>query len=99
MPGDANFFIRSDQVEASWSVLDTILQAWVNRKLVDIPNYSSRTWDPQSADPRYGRMAAAGCSLFPESTHKENQRGGTYVTNTGSVSPKWGRQILPGGWM
>jgi glucose-6-phosphate 1-dehydrogenase len=50
MLGDATLFMRADQVEASWSVLDPILQAWADQKPADFPNYPAGTWGPQAAD-------------------------------------------------
>jgi glucose-6-phosphate 1-dehydrogenase len=50
MLGDATLFMRADQVEASWSVLDPILQAWADQEPGDFPNYASGTWGPQAAD-------------------------------------------------
>ena len=50
MLGDATLFMRADQVEASWSVLDPILHAWAEEKPGDFPNYSSGTWGPEAAD-------------------------------------------------
>ncbi len=42
MSGDATLFMRADQVEASWSVLTPILNAWADLKPVDFPNYHVR---------------------------------------------------------
>jgi len=50
MAGDATLFMRADQVEASWSVLTPILNAWADLKPVDFPNYKSGTWGPKAAD-------------------------------------------------
>jgi glucose-6-phosphate 1-dehydrogenase len=50
MSGDATLFMRADQVEASWSVLTPILNAWAKRKPVDFPNYPSGSWGPQAAE-------------------------------------------------
>jgi glucose-6-phosphate 1-dehydrogenase len=50
MSGDATLFMRADQVEASWSVLTPILNAWADHKPVDFPNYQSGTWGPEAAD-------------------------------------------------
>jgi glucose-6-phosphate 1-dehydrogenase len=50
MLGDATLFMRADQVEASWSVLTPILNAWADLKPVDFPNYQSGTWGPEAAD-------------------------------------------------
>jgi len=50
MSGDATLFMRADQVEASWSVLTPILNAWADLKPADFPNYPSGTWGPEAAD-------------------------------------------------
>jgi len=42
--------MRADQVETSWSVLTPILNAWVDLKLVDFPNYAAGTWGPEAAE-------------------------------------------------
>jgi hypothetical protein len=50
MSGDATFLMRADQVEASWSVLMPILNAWADLRPVDFPNYRSGTWGPEAAE-------------------------------------------------
>jgi glucose-6-phosphate 1-dehydrogenase len=50
MLGDATLFMRADQVEASWSVLDPVLKVWAELKPVDFPNYPSGAWGPEAAD-------------------------------------------------
>jgi len=49
MLGDATLFMRADQVEASWSILMPILNAWKNSVPADFPNYPSGTWGPEAA--------------------------------------------------
>jgi glucose-6-phosphate 1-dehydrogenase len=48
--GDATLFKRDDQVEASWSVIEPILEAWGESKPNSFPNYAAGTWGPPSAD-------------------------------------------------
>ena len=50
MMADATLFMRADQVEASWSVLDPVLKVWAGLKPADFPNYPSGTWGPEAAD-------------------------------------------------
>ena len=50
MLGDATLFMRADQVEASWSVIMPVLNAWENSKPSDFPNYKSGTWGPKAAE-------------------------------------------------
>lgn len=49
MLGDATLFMRADQVEASWSILMPVLNAWKNSVPIDFPNYPSGTWGPEAA--------------------------------------------------
>jgi glucose-6-phosphate 1-dehydrogenase len=48
--GDATLFMRADQVEAAWSIITPILEAWQLSPPVDFPNYSSGTWGPEAAE-------------------------------------------------
>lgn len=48
--GDATLFMRDDQVEAAWSVIAPVLDAWEATPPVDFPNYQSGTWGPESAE-------------------------------------------------
>ena len=50
MSGDATLFMRADQVEASWTVLTPILDAWAKRKPAGFPNYPSGSWGPKVAE-------------------------------------------------
>jgi glucose-6-phosphate 1-dehydrogenase len=50
MLGDATLFMRADQVEASWSALMPILNAWTEQKPSGFPNYASGAWGPQAAE-------------------------------------------------
>ena len=48
--GDATLFMRADQVEAAWSVVMPILDAWENVEPVDMPNYRSGSCGPEGAE-------------------------------------------------
>ena len=37
--GDATLFMRADQVEAAWSILMPIIEAWEANTTTDFPNY------------------------------------------------------------
>jgi glucose-6-phosphate 1-dehydrogenase len=50
MSGDATLFMRADQVEASWSALMPILEAWEESRPIGFPNYKSGTWGPKAAE-------------------------------------------------
>jgi glucose-6-phosphate 1-dehydrogenase len=47
---DATLFMRADQVEAAWTVISPILEAWKNRPPVDFPNYAPDSWGPEDAE-------------------------------------------------
>jgi glucose-6-phosphate 1-dehydrogenase len=48
--GDATLFMRADQVEAAWKLLQPILEAWEENPAPDFPNYSAGTWGPEAAE-------------------------------------------------
>ncbi len=50
MLGDATLFMRADQVEAAWSVITPVLEAWEATTPVDFPNYQAGTWGPEAAE-------------------------------------------------
>jgi len=49
MTGDATLYTRQDMVEASWRVVEPILNDWQTRQ-IDYPNYEPGTWGPEAAD-------------------------------------------------
>jgi glucose-6-phosphate 1-dehydrogenase len=55
MLGDATLYTRQDMVEASWQVIQPILDDWSNRKFV-FPNYDPGTWGPSESDAMLGRL-------------------------------------------
>ena len=48
--GDATLFMRDDQVEAAWSVVSPVLEAWESTPPIDFPNYQAGTWGPEAAE-------------------------------------------------
>ena len=50
MLGDATLFARSDTMEASWSLVDPILDAWQARPPQGIPLYPAGSWGPREAE-------------------------------------------------
>ncbi len=54
MIGDATLYTRQDMVEASWRVVQPILEDWQSRKH-DFPNYDPGTWGPEAADAMLAR--------------------------------------------
>jgi glucose-6-phosphate 1-dehydrogenase len=50
MTGDATLFMRRDQVEASWSWTEPILERWSEQSAVAPALYQAGTWGPPEAD-------------------------------------------------
>src|SRR5687767_1817279 len=50
MIGDATLFQREDMVEASWQIVNPILDVWKAVPARDFPNYSAGSWGPAEAD-------------------------------------------------
>lgn len=48
--GDATLFIRRDEVETAWRIVDPIREGWANRPLNDREFYTAGTWGPVAAD-------------------------------------------------
>ncbi len=48
--GDATLFMRADQVEAAWSILMPIINAWDANTSPNFPNYESGTHGPEDAE-------------------------------------------------
>lgn len=50
MAGDATLFIRRDEVEVAWEIVDSIRKAWNAKPLSNREFYSAGTWGPVAAD-------------------------------------------------
>jgi glucose-6-phosphate 1-dehydrogenase len=50
MAGDAALFIRRDEVETAWKIVDSIRKAWEGKPLSNREFYSAGTWGPVAAD-------------------------------------------------
>jgi glucose-6-phosphate 1-dehydrogenase len=48
--GDATLFIRRDEVEVAWSIVDPIRRAWQGKTLTNREFYAAGTWGPVAAD-------------------------------------------------
>ncbi len=58
MVGDATLYTRQDMVEASWAVVEPIMQVWDQNKF-DFSNYPAGTWGPKAADEMLARRGHA----------------------------------------
>ena len=47
--GDATLFMRADEVEEQWSLVDAIVAGW-QRDRPHFPNYEAGTWGPRAAE-------------------------------------------------
>jgi glucose-6-phosphate 1-dehydrogenase len=54
LQGDATLYTRQDMVEASWAVVQPILDVWAGSKF-EFPNYESGTWGPKASDEMLAR--------------------------------------------
>jgi len=50
MVGDSTLFIRRDEVEASWRIVDSITNAWRGDPANTIASYPAGTWGPEEAN-------------------------------------------------
>ncbi len=50
MLGDPTLFHRYDSVDASWQIVDPILDVWQALPARDFPNYAAGSWGPESSD-------------------------------------------------
>ena len=50
MVGDSTLFIRRDEVETSWRIIDSITSAWQNMPASSVYPYKAGTWGPAEAD-------------------------------------------------
>lgn len=55
MVGDATLYTRQDMVEASWTAVQPILEAWQDHKPEQFPNYPAGTWGPKESDEMLAR--------------------------------------------
>lgn len=50
MAGDSTLFIRRDEVESAWSIVDMIRSHWGNKPLKEEDFYAAGTWGPETAN-------------------------------------------------
>jgi glucose-6-phosphate 1-dehydrogenase len=48
--GDSTLFTRSDEVEAAWAFVQSLLDEWKKLPRETILTYESGSWGPQAAD-------------------------------------------------
>jgi glucose-6-phosphate 1-dehydrogenase len=65
LDGDASLFTRSDGIEASWKMVDPIIQGWETQNDPPLVVYPAGSWGPGEADQllnRDGRRWRLGCT-------------------------------------
>jgi glucose-6-phosphate 1-dehydrogenase len=50
MEGDMTLFIRADQAEEAWRIVEPVLEEWSERPRNPIPMYEAGSWGPEAAD-------------------------------------------------
>ena len=65
LEGDASLFIRSDEVESAWALIDPILEEWATATKPPLASYEPGSWGPADADLL---LAADGRRWFQEVT-------------------------------
>ena len=53
LSGDATLYTRQDMVEASWRVVEPVLNRWSETEF-DLPNYAAGSWGPAASDAMLG---------------------------------------------
>jgi len=69
LDGDASLFTRSDGIEASWRMIDPILQGWEARNDPPLHIYPVGSWGPDEANQlltRDGRRWRSGCDIVTD---------------------------------
>lgn len=50
LAGDATLFMRDDQEQIAWTVVQPIVDAWSATPSADFPNYMAGSWGPETAE-------------------------------------------------
>ncbi len=53
--GDATLFIRRDEVETAWKIVDAIREGWKNQDLTNREFYAAGSWGPIASDELLGK--------------------------------------------
>ena len=48
--GDATLFIRRDELETAWSIVDPIREGWADKEMTDREFYAAGSWGPAAAE-------------------------------------------------
>ncbi len=70
MMGNPTQFMRGDQVEIAWKVIEPILDTWEKRPPSDFPNYAPGSWGPEDAEALIARDGRTWITLPPNGKGK-----------------------------
>ncbi len=48
--GESTLFTREDEVQAQWTLVDSIIESWKQQPEPKFPNYTAGTWGPEAAN-------------------------------------------------
>ncbi|WP_346236063.1 glucose-6-phosphate dehydrogenase [Niabella insulamsoli] len=65
MMGNPTQYMRSDQVEIAWKVIEPILDAWEKRPPDNFPNYAPGSWGPEDAEALIAKDGRTWITLPP----------------------------------
>ena len=63
--GSTTLFMRTDQVQAAWDIVEPVLQAWREHPATGFPNYAACTWGPAGSDLLLARDGRAWYNPMP----------------------------------
>jgi len=73
MRGDPGLFMRADQVEMAWTVVNSILEVWQDTPATNFPNYAAGEWGPEEAEELIAQDGRKW--LFPACLDCEDKKG------------------------
>ncbi len=72
MEGDATLFMRADQVEAAWDLIEPVLKVWHSREPENFPNYQPGSWGPEQAEALIARDEHHWINMPPLQSSNKN---------------------------
>jgi glucose-6-phosphate 1-dehydrogenase len=75
MLGDQTLFMRRDQIEAAWKVVDPITAVWDATTPPDFPDYPAGTWGPEEAQALIARDGHTWLSIPLDETESDESEG------------------------
>ncbi len=75
--GDASLFIRSDEIELAWRVMDPVITGWRDNAGDALPMYKPGTWGPVESDSFLKRQGRAWINDAANQQRKGRERSGT----------------------